>query len=100
MTTFYNDTFNDMLRDTVDIRDNKPQRVTPAVPNIDDLNSLSQERDQSPRQKGDSLLYGYYVKTFGLGAFFLWLLLAIIASASSRLPGKLLCTPNPYGRIY
>ncbi|XWW93464.1 hypothetical protein V2A60_001397 [Cordyceps javanica] len=78
--------FRNALRDKAGALDSKEEAFTGQAPRVEALNKLSSELDRSARQKGDVVLYGYYAKTFGLAMFIPWLLLAIVAAASSRLP--------------
>lgn len=83
-SNFRETSFNDMLRDAVD-----PEEAAAPAPAPAQEASKSQELDKSARQKGDGLVYGYYIKSFGILAFILWFILVVIASSSSRLPSEL-----------
>ncbi|KAJ3483781.1 hypothetical protein NLG97_g7224 [Lecanicillium saksenae] len=78
--------FDGVLQEKAESRDKTHIGAAVPTPKPGALNGLSEELDRSARQKGDMLLYGYYSKTFGLVWFIPWLLLAIVAAASSRLP--------------
>ncbi|KAJ6788460.1 hypothetical protein PWT90_09954 [Aphanocladium album] len=85
-SNFHDASFNGVLRDAADKHEGRLQALGASAPKLEGLNQISNELDKTARQKGDTLLYGYYVKTFGLLAFSLWLVLAVIAAGSSRLP--------------